>query len=97
MTHSEYTNRPVVHIGMSHKPLQKYSPGAQRSRLDYIRWRTHKKNEGSLKIGNSTQMPDSLHFRSTAQILMKQLPKQLDVFPGTASEKLKWLRHQQWL
>lgn len=82
---------------MTHKPLVRYSPNAQRSRLDYTTYKPHKKNESSIDIGGRNRKPDSLHFRSTAHILMQQLPKQIDIFPGVASEKVKWLRHQQWL
>lgn len=89
VSHDLYKVRKHLHAGMNKKPLEPYSPEAQRSRLKQEEFVLPYKNTSQIVIGDRGSKYKR-HFVTTAQNLLKAPQVELSTNPGILSEKTKW-------
>ena len=96
MSHEVHRVRNLHHAGMLQKPLQPYSPLAQRSRLKTQGFVVPYKNSSTVVIGDR-RFKDRRQFLTMAQNMMKVPDVPLTTNPGIISEKNRWKKYKEWL
>ncbi|CAG9335992.1 unnamed protein product [Blepharisma stoltei] len=94
LSHDVHKIRHHLHAGMTSKPLEPYSPDAQRSRLRSEDFVIPYKNTSQIIIGDRNSKYKR-HFLTTAQNLLKKPILQMTTNLGILSEKTKWIKYKE--
>ncbi|CAG9315356.1 unnamed protein product [Blepharisma stoltei] len=94
LSHDVHRVRQNLHAGMHSKPLERYSPDAQRSRLKNDEFIIPYKNTSQIVIGDRSSKYKR-HFLTTAQNLLKRPSIELSTNLGILSEKTKWIKYKE--
>lgn len=94
ISHDVHRVRNHLHAGMTYKPLERYSPDAQRSRLKSEEMIIPYKNTSQIILGDRSSIYKR-HFLTTAQNLLKKPIMELSTNPGILTEKTKWIKYKE--
>ena len=95
VSHEVHMVRNTLHAGMEHKPLQRYSPLAERSRLRSNDFIVPYKNSSSIVIGDR-RTKDKKQFLTMARIMLKRPSLPVTTNPGIISDQNRWRKYKEW-